>query len=532
MTASAVTAPPRPASPFKGLMPYTEEDAAFFFGRDEEIETVIANLEARRLTLLYGESGVGKSSLLRAGVVHRLRESAHRNLEETGTPELVPVYFAAWRDEPLAGLMEAVKRAVSAVLGEPAREVPQSRRLDEALKLWSAQAEADILVVLDQFEEYFVYRSLDRGERTFAGELSRAVNRPYLRARFLLSIREDALAKLDRFKREIPTLFGTYLRLRYLDPESAREAIRRPIEQYNGLAASADERVEIETELVEAVLDQVTAGRLVLEQAGVGAAGDGQDPGEERIETPYLQLVITRLWDEELRAASHVLRRATLEGLGGAERIVATHLDETMSVLSSPERHAAAGIFHYLVTPSGTKIALAPTDLAAYVSISVEEIRTVLERLSSSDVRILRPVPASTGEGQTRFEIFHDVLAGVILDWRTRYLEGRERADAVRVGVAGAVHVVTGLWWLFWTLIMIGGAIAEKDPLWLLGLIWSLSALVVWIGTTRVLLRRWRRRQRVIPALIIGELALLFAPVSFLVIVPVGLVRRRRRKRL
>ena len=78
MSTATVEAPAAVASPFKGLSPYTEEDAASFFGRDEEIEVVIANLEARRLTLVYGESGVGKSSLLRAGVVHRLRETARQ----------------------------------------------------------------------------------------------------------------------------------------------------------------------------------------------------------------------------------------------------------------------------------------------------------------------------------------------------------------------------------------------------------------------------------------------------------------------
>jgi hypothetical protein len=167
VTATAVGAPARPA-PFKGLVPYTEEDAAFFFGREEEIEVVIANLEARRLTLLYGESGAGKSSLLRAGVSHRLLETARRNLEEIGTPELVPVYFASWRDDPLAALVEAIAAATSTITGEAAADPPQSGRLDEAIERASGDAQADILIVLDQFEEYFLYHEVDRGERTFA----------------------------------------------------------------------------------------------------------------------------------------------------------------------------------------------------------------------------------------------------------------------------------------------------------------------------------------------------------------------------
>ena len=57
-------------------MPYGEADAAFFFGRDHEKRVVAGNLRASALTLLYGASGVGKTSLLRAGVVHDLRRCA------------------------------------------------------------------------------------------------------------------------------------------------------------------------------------------------------------------------------------------------------------------------------------------------------------------------------------------------------------------------------------------------------------------------------------------------------------------------
>ena len=64
-----------PRSPFKGLAYFgdSETDWLFFFGRERESELVAANLMASRLTVLYGPSGVGKSSLLRAGVARRLR---------------------------------------------------------------------------------------------------------------------------------------------------------------------------------------------------------------------------------------------------------------------------------------------------------------------------------------------------------------------------------------------------------------------------------------------------------------------------
>ena len=72
--------------PFKGLTPYREEDATFFFGREREQEIIIANLHAYPLTLLYGGTGVGKSSVLRAGVAHRLRQQAQANLASAASP--------------------------------------------------------------------------------------------------------------------------------------------------------------------------------------------------------------------------------------------------------------------------------------------------------------------------------------------------------------------------------------------------------------------------------------------------------------
>ena len=515
---AVVAAPALPESPFKGLIPYTEDDAAFFFGRDEEIEVVIANLEARRLTLLYGESGVGKSSLLRAGVLHRLRETSRRNLEEIGTPEIVPVYFAAWRDDPVAALLDAVGEAVSTATGRPAEEVPPSGRLDEALEHWAGQADADILIVLDQFEEYFLYHPPGQAEGTFAAELPRALNNPRLRARFVLAIREDALAKLDRFKRAIPALFNTYLRVRHLNRESAREAITRPVQEYNRI--SDDGRgVQLERELVEAVLDQVTAGRVVLEQAGLGAGIDDSARAEERIEAPYLQLVMSRLWAEERRSGSGMLRESTLEQLGGAKHIVETHLDEAMDVLSETDRNVAAGLFRHLVTPSGTKIAFTSADLASYVSLSESEVQPVLERLSAGDVRILRTVEPPPGEkGEIRYEIFHDVLAGVVLDWRTRYLKDRELGDTVRLGYAGVVHGFIAFGILFLSIGFIGLGFSET-PWYFVGLIWSLVALAVWGGATRALFRRWNRsRAGLWLAVPLAELTVLTVPISLAVL--------------
>jgi WD40 repeat protein len=192
-------------------------------------------------------------------------------------------------------------------------------------------------------------------------------------------------------------------------------AIVGPVRRYNALIDS-DEVVDVEPSLVADVLDEVTAGRVELSVAGRGVAAGGTDEG--RIEAPYLQLVLARLWEVESERGSRTLRQATLRELGGAERIVEDHLERAMAALSPREKGAAAAMYNFLVTPSGTKIAHGVHDLAGYASVDESEAFQVLRRLS--DERIVR-ASSENGPATTRYEIFHDVLADAVLGWRARF---------------------------------------------------------------------------------------------------------------
>lgn len=447
-----------PPAPYKGLVPYTDDDAALFFGRDAERSIIVANLRSSRFTLLYGPSGVGKSSVVGAGVVHFLRERAKQNILKRGTPEFAIVYFNQWRDDPIKGLLRAVQTSAQELLRKTFDDDAafHAKALNDQLKTWAERVNGTLLIILDQFEDYFLYHPNQDGPGTFAYEFPRVVTDAQAQVNFLISIREDALAKLDKFEGRIPTLFDNYIRIDHLDRSAARDAIVKPIEQYNKSVGPAGLRVTIEPALVEAVLDETKAGRVSLADAGAGVikddAFDGKAKDEAQIETPFLQLVMTRLWDEELRAGSQVLRLETLNRLGGAERIVRTHLDKTMSALPASERAAAAGMFHYLVTPSGTKIAHTARDLAEYTGTSEKALVPVLEKMSASGIRILRPVapPPDHLDAPTRYEIFHDVLAPAMLDWRRRYYEQRRNRViyfSVAAVIAG-VLVLIGMLWL------------------------------------------------------------------------------------
>ena len=425
-------------APYVGLTHFGEDRADIFFGRDSERALIIGNLRAARLTLLYAQSGVGKSSLLRAGVAARLHTLARRSITERGGAGYVPVVFSSWRDEPIAELRRELRRAVQPFVAEPIPDF-DGAGLDEAIHDTAVAANATLLVILDQFEEYFLYSTREAQAHAFADELAACIARTDLRANFLIAVREDAYAGLgDLFRGKISNLYGNYLHLDYLDRAAARQAILRPVEHFNSTHPDQDP-VEVEPALVEAVLDQVRAGRVAFEHEGRGVLAGQRDAGEdsERIETPYLQLVMSALWDHEMTSGQRRLRLSTLTKLGGAERIVRSHLDTAMSRLSEQERDTAAEFFNHLVTPSGTKIAHTIADLAEYSRREPAEVQLLIDRLTSGTERILRPVPAAPGDdGRPRVEIFHDVLAPAILAWRSgrtaERLEGQKQAAESR----------------------------------------------------------------------------------------------------
>ena len=407
-------AAPELECPFVGLQPYAEEHRAYFFGRDRERRIIAANLYAARLSIVYGASGVGKSSILQAGVAADLR----------GAPRTAVVYCNEWHDASFLRRLKQLCLDAVAAAGGRAETVELAARVDElALDQLIAELQlrfqGDILFLLDQFEEYFLYHPEGEAGHDFDAELARTVNRGDLRASVLIALRDDWLARLDRFRARIPNLLGNTIRLAHLDRAAAEDAIRRPLAVWNDRHPGAG--AGIEDRLVGEILDDVRAGRVGLSQAaGQGEARGGGERDE--FETAFLQLVLTRLWDAERRdGGAPFLRLRTYEGLGRARVIVQAHLDTLLSRLTADERESCARMFLHLVTPGGSKIALETNDLVAYAKRPPDATMALLATLTGQ--RVLRRIAPPE-----RYEIFHDVLAPAILGWRTRYVQARDEA--------------------------------------------------------------------------------------------------------
>ena len=425
---------PRPA-PYAGLRVYSEEDASFFFGRRRTRDLIISNLRSSRLTLVFGPSGVGKSSVLEAGVAHELKRLAQQNVDQTGAPCFAVTVFNKWQDDPVAGLISAVEQSAMPLLAGRRIDPPKpSSSLADNLGAWAECVGGDLLIILDQFEDHFLDQEDEERSSSFDAEFARAVNQPGLRVNFILSIRDDAYSRLDHLKPRIPNLYANSMRIEHLDAEAARAAIEKPIRQYNRFYAGGDDKISIEPELTDEVLRTVRTGRLSLGDVGRGESRGASTPGSRRtsIEAPFLQLVMTELWKAEMLAESNTLRLGTLERLGGADQIVSTHLARVMEGLSEGERDLAAGAFGFLVTSSGHKIPYTASDLAVSTELDRHQLLPLLEKLARGGQRILRASAPIDPGGESRYEIAHDVIAKAAFAWRTHYREQQRLEEQKR----------------------------------------------------------------------------------------------------
>jgi Novel STAND NTPase 1 len=243
------------------MAPFTADDADKFFARDRWTRIVVANVIGSRLTILYGQSGVGKTSLLQAGLQHELLKRSLARASRS-RPQITPIVFREWQTGSLAPLLERVNEAMPPVAEAPTPvngngEPP----LLGALRRLTTATGGRVVLILDQFEEYLLYHGRDEDIGSVPRQLAFVIDADALPVSVVVAIREDAVPRLDLVKRSIPRLFDNTLRLDPVGQSEAEAAITGPIDWYNTRQDSADTRVKIDPKLVAAVLE-VAAGGL------------------------------------------------------------------------------------------------------------------------------------------------------------------------------------------------------------------------------------------------------------------------------
>ncbi len=358
-----------PEHPYKFLDYFDEKDAAIFFGRTSEIKDVCADVLAHRLTILYAKSGTGKTSLVKAGMIPRLRREGY-----------LVVYARTLQDDPLAD----VKHAVNACL-KHAVAAPHATTLSAFLAQVAERDSRPLILILDQFEEFFL-RFSPPVRKNFIGELAR-VHTANMPVNLVISMREDFFGELSEMAAYIPSTFNNRFRLEPLTEKQARESIEGPV----GLFGITYE---------EGLLEQMIA-----------------DLSQEGIEPPQLQIVCDRLW-HRLPQGHTVISHAMYTQTGGARQILSGYVTEALEEFSyTQERQVAKTILKELVTSQQTKILLDLKSLQEKLAAKFlpDVIEQVLRRLTNC--RLVRTLERDDG---LSYELAHEYLIETIRGWFDR----------------------------------------------------------------------------------------------------------------
>lgn len=427
-------------NPFKGLDAFTEKDSTFFFGRDREIGNIIDKLRVECLTILYGNSGVGKSSILRAGVTPSLIKEARENIKKCRVPKLAVIIFPSfedeysWRKDPLIGLKKQIEKDIKKIQKDILFPNPEQSFID-SLRHWvkylgNEEEEGELFIILDQFEDYFLYPQED-GEGTFAVEFPRAVNCRDLNVNFLISIRSDYFTKLDYFADRILNLISNRLDLKPLSEDLAREAIQKTITAYNNeKGLCGEDEIRIEVGVINRILNQIG----IKKPKSIENLEEGTNSKEvKRIEASLLQIDLERLWDEEVGKDSKIIRDEIFLKLGETAGIVRELVKKRLDNLDDNQKDVTASLLHFLVTPDKHKISHTASHLRYYANeyraeypdlseLTDEEVLNLLKKLSDSEFRILRH-----REDGDCYEILHDTLSEGILAWQSNFIMCQKR---------------------------------------------------------------------------------------------------------
>lgn len=392
---------------FKGLDYFreTQTDQECFAGRERELRQLSALIATERLAVLYARSGVGKTSLLLAGLFPDLRERG-----------ALPIYTRTL-DEPLADLGRAIAAATGQLPIDPSAE-SILQALEAAARSASERNHRSIVIVLDQFEEFFTRhrdrlrqiaetassepdrRRLQRLEHerqeAFISAVLALSQDPRADIRILFSLREDHLGALDEFQRRLPGLFANSLRLLPLSAFGAHEAIVRPLHRH---------RITYQPEVVAQIVE---------------------DLREYDYDSARLQIVMTEIVEANREGdRPWQLDDAAIERFRDCGQTLAhvfeRFLARVLRRLDEVEQPDARALLDALITRDRTKLALPEATLLDAVAGPDPAVRDrfarLLGRLANEDDAANRLLRRETRSDQPWFELIHECLIPALDEW-------------------------------------------------------------------------------------------------------------------
>jgi hypothetical protein len=401
---------------YPGAQPFGDDEVSrkVFFGRDLASRTLADKILAQRVVVVYARSGLGKTSLLKAGVAPLLRE-------EGFLPLFVRVNDV--RHGPLHSLYEAIPSEAERQQAEYVAGRQDSLwSFFKTAEFWLKDLLLTPVLIVDQFEELFTLQDEQaRGEfLDQLGFLVRGVAPPGAGVssserldahapliRVVLCLREDYLGLLEEAADHIPEILDVRFRLAPLDVNAAEQAIVGPARV--DAPDFATRPFTLDRDAVSSVLNFLSQRRAIT-------AADAR----RYVDSFQLQLVCRRI--EQVAAARQAGSTSgltiTMKDIGGEAVLLDTlgdfYRDAVRALPDRRQRRLARRLCErHLISPEGRRLSLEEGEIRRELGLPQDTLRRLVES------RVLR---SDSRAESTYYELSHDALVRPIVD--TRAAEG------------------------------------------------------------------------------------------------------------
>ncbi len=426
-------------SPFKFLDPFEKEDKDFFFGRKTEVERLHDYVNKNRIVLVYGQSGTGKTSIIKCGLANRFDITdwtpifirRGENIHESILTELSKLHERKLQDRELKGLMD---RFFSDERNKDRFSEDEKKTICKIFFHLERIAEdtlTPIYLIFDQFEEVLILA--DERERKFFLRMVKLLltSRLLVDCHIIIVMREEFFAWLDEFEIEIPGISDRRLRIEPMRKKTIQEeVVIQSCEKFNI-------RLDDSAKNSEQIVDAIATSR-------------------EEVALPYLQVYMDQLWrhvyldtyngnliPENIKNPELKFQTKKIEEFGHIGNVLERFLIERKAIIQKGlnEKFPQADpqlvnrVLDVFVNDQGTKrpiqykidgnsVALKGSAAEYLQNFKKEELRYLLVEFTKN--QILRT------DG-TSYELAHDILARLIDQQRD---SRQKRLNGIRVMVA------------------------------------------------------------------------------------------------
>jgi tetratricopeptide (TPR) repeat protein len=398
---------------YPGSRPFedTDIDRKLFFGRDREKEEFLHKVLVKKLVVLYARSGLGKTSLINAGVSLLLRENGCLPLK---------VRFNDAGTDPVRTVYDTINNTVRELhLDVDTGEEKTLWQYFKTAAFWSAGASDALMtpvLILDPFEEFFVCHEPE-ARKAFISQLSHLVYGtipsglrqsiaegepfPYGEdppdVKIVISIREDYLGLLDELSADIPDILHSRYRLLALTREQAGEAIVKPPQIEDGHIHGTGFRYAQDT--VNTMLDYLGKGK---EKSGA-VMKDEVESFQLQLLCRHIEINIIPKRVRETGAGHIVVKKEDLGGEAGMHKVLQNFYENQLSGFKTfPGKRRVRRLCEKgLISPSNRRLSREEEEIQRQFKISPATLARLV------DLRLLR---AEARVGSVYYELSHDTL--------------------------------------------------------------------------------------------------------------------------